>query len=87
MMSTITLELEDILIKLLKQLDQPVERAAKELIVLELYRRALLSTGKAAEILGMPLLDFIQHSGRLGIPYFRLSDDELEAEIRASRNL
>ena len=40
------------------------------MIVLELYRRSLISSGKAATLLGVPRLDFIQRAGELGIPYF-----------------
>ena len=36
-MSTISIDLEEGVVALLRQSDQPVERAARELIVLELY--------------------------------------------------
>jgi hypothetical protein len=41
-MSAITLSLEDELTSLLNQTNQPIERAVRELIVLELYRRGAL---------------------------------------------
>ena len=44
-MNTVTLDLEDDLVALLHQSNQPVRRAARELIVLELYRRGTLSSG------------------------------------------
>jgi len=52
---------------------------------LELYRRGVLSSGKAAELLGMERLEFIRYSGRLGIPYFQLSADELRQELQQLR--
>jgi hypothetical protein len=79
-MRAVTLELDDELIAVLQGLNPSVPRAARELIVLELYRRAEISVGKAAELLGMPLLDFIRYSGALGIPYIRMTHDEWEAE-------
>jgi len=50
-----------------------------------LYRRGVLSSGKAAELLGMERLEFVRYSGRLGIPYFQLSADELRQELQQLR--
>jgi len=50
--------------------------------VLELYRRGLVSSGKAAELLEMNRMEFIRYSGRLGVPYFRMSAEEWEEEKR-----
>ena len=55
--------------------------------VLDLYRRHEISTGKAAELLYMRLVDFIQYASRLGIPYIDMSDEELKAEIEAARKV
>ena len=38
-MNTVTIEFEDSLAELLRQTDQPVQQAGREMIVLELYRR------------------------------------------------
>jgi predicted HTH domain antitoxin len=80
-MSTVHLELDDDLVGLLGQLDQPVQRVARELIVLELYRQGVASSGKVAQLLGMSHLEFIQHASRLGIPYFAMTPDEWKAEV------
>lgn len=79
-MRAVTLELDDDLIAVLQGLNPSVPRAARELIVLELYRRAEISAGKAAELLGMPLLEFIRYSGALGIPVIRMTREEWDAE-------
>ena len=50
------------------------------MIVLELYRRGSISSGKAAELLAMPRLDFIRHASSLGIPHVDMTQDEWEAE-------
>ena len=60
--------------------NQTIQEAAREMIVLELYRRGTISSGKAAEVLGMPRLDFIRHASHLGIPYIDMTPDEWEAE-------
>jgi hypothetical protein len=57
------------------------------MIVLELYRRGTLSGGKAANLLGLALHDFIQHAAQLGIPFFNLTADEWSAEAAQSKRL
>jgi predicted HTH domain antitoxin len=80
-----TLDLDEELAGLLAQLGQPVQAAARELIVVELYRRNLISSGKAAALLGIPRLAFIQRTSQLGIPYFRFTDDDWNAEVAESK--
>lgn len=84
-MGQTTVELDESLIQALGLLNQPIDQAVRETIVLELYRRGTISSGKAAQLLGRSKLDFIQFSGRLGIPYFQLFDEDLDAEIERVR--
>jgi predicted HTH domain antitoxin len=86
-MSTVTVDLEEDLVALLHQSNQPVDRAARELIVLELYRRGTIPSGKAAHALGMSREEFIHHASELGIPYYQMSEDEWEAEQQRSETL
>ena len=86
-MSSVKIEIEDALAALLHQTNQPVQQAGREMIVLELYRRGAISSGKAAELLGMERLDFIKHASRLGIPYIDMTEDEWAAEKAASESL
>jgi predicted HTH domain antitoxin len=79
-MSAIQVDLEEEIIVLLQGLHQPVDQAARELIVLELYRRGSISSGKAAQLLEMPRFEFIRYASRLGIPYFDMTDEEWAAE-------
>lgn len=81
-MTTIQLELDDQLTALIHAENVPIERTALELIVLELYRRRTITSGKAAEVLGVRREDFIVYSGRLGIPYFDMTEEEWEEELR-----
>jgi hypothetical protein len=80
-MSMIDLQLDDDLVSLLKSENKTVEAAALELIVLGLYSRGLLSSGKAAEVLRMDRIDFIKYASSLGIPYFNLTPEELQSEV------
>jgi predicted HTH domain antitoxin len=69
----------------LATLGHPIEETAGEMIVFELYRRSLVSSGKAAELLGVFRLEFIQRTAELGIPYFRFTEDEWQAELAESK--
>ena len=65
-MASTNLNLGDELSALLSSLGQPVEQTVREMVVLELYRRRLISSGKAMELLEIPRLDFIQRASDLG---------------------
>ena len=86
-MSALRIELDAELVGLLHQMNRPVEQTARELIVLELYRQSLISSGKAAELLAMPRVVFIQYASKLGIPYFDMSREELEDELDRLRKI
>ena len=72
---------------LLEELHRPVKEAARELIVLELYRQGEVSSGKAAELLRMQRGEFIRYASARGIPYLQLSGEELRREVEDSRSL
>ncbi len=86
-MNTISLDLEDDLAALLHGLNQPVQQSVRELITLELYRRGTISSGKAAELLGMSRWEFVRYASRLGIAFFDMTDDEWNAERMQSEAL
>jgi predicted HTH domain antitoxin len=86
-MSTLSIDLEDDVVALLRQLNQPVERVVREMIVLELYRRGAISSGKAAPLLGMSRIEFIQYASRLGIASFTMMEDEWKNERTQSQRL
>lgn len=79
-MSTVLLELDEDLIALLRESTASVPSAVLELTVMEPHRRGTLSGGKAALLLGMSRLAFVQHAADLSIPYFNLNLDGWEAE-------
>jgi predicted HTH domain antitoxin len=83
-MRSITLDLGEDLSGLLAPLGEPIGQSAREMIVFELYRRGLISSGKGADLMGIPRLAFIQRASDLGIPYFRFTDDEWQAEVAES---
>ncbi len=86
-MANVNIELQEDLVALLHQFNQPVQQSARELIVLELYRRGVVSSGKAAELLGMDRWELVHYASRLGIPYFTLTQDEWAVERAQSEAL
>lgn len=81
-MNTVHLDLEDDFHTLLRQQHPSVERAARELMVMGLYRRGAVSRGRSAELLGMPLADFLDRAAALGILYFDYTEEEWAEEMR-----
>lgn len=80
-MTVVRLDVGEDLIELLRRQGDPIDQTARELIVVELFRRHTISGGKAAELLGMDRYDFIQYAAQLGIPYFDMSEEEWNAEV------
>jgi predicted HTH domain antitoxin len=54
----------------------------QEFLVIGLYREGQISSGKAAELLGMTKREFIRLLARKGIPYFDYSSEELAEEFK-----
>jgi predicted HTH domain antitoxin len=86
-MGAVPVELDEDLVALLEELRRPVKQAARELIVLELYRRGEVSSGRAAQLLSMEREEFIRYASQQGIPYFQLQDDELQRELDTIKKL
>jgi predicted HTH domain antitoxin len=84
---TINIPLDSELAGLLQMFDKPVPDTARELIVLELYRQGKISSGKAAELLGMSRVAFIQYASNLGVPFFDMTEAEWQAEVEQARKL
>jgi hypothetical protein len=84
-MSQIQITVDESVTELLGDSPEQIERTALEIIVLDLYRRHVISSGRAAEILNLDLLTFIRWSGSLGIPYLDMTPEEWQQELRAIR--
>ncbi|MGH2615224.1 MAG: UPF0175 family protein [Thermomicrobiales bacterium] len=82
-MSRIPVMLDEDVTDLLGDSLEKIERSALEMIVLELYRRHEISAGRAAELLHLDLLTFARWSGSLGVPYFDMTPEQWEQELRA----
>lgn len=86
-MGAVQVEIGQDLVDLLEELHRPVKAAARELIVLELYRQGEVSSGRAAELLGMQRGEFIRYASARGIPYLQIDGEELRREVEDSRSL
>jgi hypothetical protein len=82
-MSQKSVKLDEEVIELLGDSPEQIERNVLEMIILELYRRHEISGGRAAELLNLDLLTFIRWSGSHGIPYFDMTPEQWEHEVRS----
>ncbi|MFM9105746.1 MAG: UPF0175 family protein [Chloroflexota bacterium] len=81
-MSITNVPLDSEIVELLEADGDSLEQRLREITVLDLYRRAVISTGKGARLLGMDYLAFARFAGENGIPHFRYSPEELDEEVR-----
>ena len=72
-----TVMLDDELATLLEQ-EKPLDQAARETIVMDLFRRGKISTGKACELLSVDRVVFARRAAELGIPYFQMTKEDWE---------
>lgn len=86
-MRTVSLKLEvpSELLALLRKSRQEMEREAQVWFALELFRQRKVSAGKAAELAGISLAEFMDISRRCGVEWVSYTDEELEAEIQGAR--
>ena len=60
--------------------EKPLDEAAREALVIDLFRRRKISTGKACELLGLDRVAFARRAAELDIPYFQMTKQDWEAE-------
>jgi predicted HTH domain antitoxin len=79
-MRTVTLDEE---LAALIETEKPLDEATREALVMDLFRRGKVSTGKACELLGLDRMAFIQHAKEHSIPVYLTSEREWEADLAA----
>ncbi len=84
-MVQLKLEVPSELLALLRKSRQEMEREAQVWFAMELFRQRKVSAGKAAELAGMSLAEFMEVSRQHGIEWTSYTDEELEAEIQGAR--
>ena len=68
-----------------KRLLQKARKHALEQAVVELYKERSISAGTGAELLGMPLYDFIQFLGQQHVSIFDYTTEELDQDVQAAK--
>lgn len=63
------------------------KKKIKEFMLYQAVKEQKISFGKAAELLGMDKLSYIQDLSELGISYFDMGKDELQQDIDVIENL
>lgn len=86
-MGTITINFPKEVADLLGNSPEEVKQRVHEILVLSFYREHKISSGRAAELLGMELLSFIEWSGALGVPYINMTPEEWQQDIRTIEDL
>ena len=86
-MSQVPVMINEEVVELLGLSGEQLERSVLETLVIDMYRRHDISARRAARLLGMEYLAFLRWSGERGVPYLDLTDDELQEEIRAAREI
>jgi predicted HTH domain antitoxin len=62
-------------------------RCLKQLALIELFRRGEISSGYAAEVLGIRRWDFIKLLDAYEVPYVDMTPEELEEEVELALSL
>ncbi|MFZ5919218.1 MAG: UPF0175 family protein [Chloroflexota bacterium] len=73
--------------QILKMSDVEFAEELRFLAAAKLYELGRLSSGKAAQLAGMARVEFLRALAPIGVPAINLRDEEVEAEIRAAREM
>ena len=85
-MHSVAVLLPEEIVRVLGPTPDAAAACLKELAVVELFRRAEVSSGYAAEVLGIGRWDFIQLLGRYEVSYFDQSEEELAQELEVAES-
>ncbi|MFQ6093712.1 MAG: UPF0175 family protein [bacterium] len=77
---------EDVFFTLRKS-KRGLEQEVKKIVALELFRQRRLSSGKAAQLAGMCLSDFMDLTREHKIPWVEYTEEELKKEVEEAREI
>ena len=84
-MSTVTVQIPEEALTLAGLDDQPVSERARQLVALELFREGRVSMGRAAELAGQTLEDFMEFSAQREVPLHYMAEDLEQDRETAAR--
>lgn len=80
-MAKILLDLPDSVLQATGQTEEELGDEARFLLLVRLFERGLLSSGRAAELLACTRVEFLFRAGQAGVPLADLDDEGLEREF------
>ena len=82
LMPTIQIELPDDVLLSLKETPEGLSKMIRMAAAAKLYELGKLSSGRAADLAGLPRVSFLQALGQYGVPIFTLTEEELAQDLR-----
>jgi predicted HTH domain antitoxin len=86
-MTDVTLKIPPDVPALLKMSEADFAREAQVLLAVKLFELGKLTSGKAAELAGMPRVTFLYTLNRYNVPAINLQAEEIEHEVEAARRI
>jgi len=80
-MEKIVLEIPDEVLISLKETPSEFSKDILMLAAVKLYQMKKLSSGRAAQLAGVPRVSFLQSLSRYGVPIFDLTSEELRQDF------
>jgi predicted HTH domain antitoxin len=77
-----TVVVDDELAALVEQ-EQALDQATREALVMGLFQRGKISTGKACELLGLERMAFVRRANELGVPVYLTTEEEWKRDKAA----
>ena len=80
-MNTIHSELPDDMLLALKETREGLTKVIRMAAAAKLYELGKLSSGRAADLAGLPRVSFLQALAQYGVPIFKATEEELAQDL------